>query len=109
VKAWVYMLRCGDGGYYVGSARGDLDRRVSEHQTGALVGYTARRRPVTLVYSEAFERIEDAIAAERRIKGWSRAKKEALIAGDWDRIRALSKRGGNTLRDGPDGPPQGEA
>jgi putative endonuclease len=55
-------------------------------------GYTSKRRPVVLVYHEHFERITDAIAAERRIKGWSRAKKEALIAGDWPAMQWLAKR-----------------
>lgn len=54
-------------------------------------GYTSDRRPVELVFSEYFERILDAIAMERRIKGWSRAKKETLIAGDFDRLRELSR------------------
>lgn len=93
LSAFVYMLRCSDGSYYVGSARGSsLDKRLSEHEAGAHPGYTSRRRPVTLVYAEHFERITDAITAERRIKGWSRAKKEALIRGDWDGVRTLAKR-----------------
>lgn len=95
---YVYMLRCADGSFYVGSATGeDLSGRIVQHQTGAYPGYTFKRRPVTLVWSEHFDRITDAIAAERQIKGWSRAKKEALICGDWDRISFLAKRrGGNT-------------
>ena len=79
----LYMLKCADGSYYVGTARNGLDIRLAEHNSGLLGGYTASRRPVSLVFSEHFERITDAIAAERKIKGWSRAKKEALIAGDW--------------------------
>ena len=91
--AFVYMLRCADRSYYVGSATGDdLSRRIAEHQSGAYPGYTSSRRPVTLVWSENFERIVDAIAAERKIKGWSRAKKEALIQGDWPSVKSLSKR-----------------
>jgi putative endonuclease len=88
------MLRCADGSYYVGSATGDdLEPRILAHQTGSYPeSYTAKRRPVTLVWSEHFDRITDAIAAERQIKGWSRAKKMALIRGDWDGIRALAKR-----------------
>ncbi|MEE7451082.1 hypothetical protein MRF4_26685 [Methylobacterium radiotolerans] len=91
--AFVYMLRCADGSYYVGSARGEsLDRRLSEHHAGTYGGYTSRRRPVTLVHAEHFDRFTDAIAAERRIKGWSRAKKEALIRADWDALQWLAKR-----------------
>jgi putative endonuclease len=90
---YVYMLRCADGSFYVGSATGDdLSRRIAEHQTGAYPGYTSKRGPVTLVWSEHFDRITDAITAERQIKGWSRAKKAALIKGDWDQIRVLAKR-----------------
>jgi putative endonuclease len=93
--AFVYMLRCSDGSYYVGSATGDdLSNRVAEHQTGARPGYTFTRRPVTLIWSEQFERITDAIAAELQIKGWSRAKKEALIRGDWDGVKSFAKRRG---------------
>ena len=91
--AFVYMLRCADKSYYVGSATGDdLWRRVAEHQTAAYRGYTSTRRPVHLVWSEHFDRITDAIAVERQIKGWSRAKKEALIRGDWEAIKSHAKR-----------------
>jgi putative endonuclease len=77
----------------VGSATGDdLTRRIAEHQSGAFPGYTYSRRPVELVWSVHFDRITDAIAAERQIKGWSRAKKEALIRGDWSRIEQLARR-----------------
>jgi putative endonuclease len=93
--AFAYMLQCADGSYYVGSARGDdLGQRIAQHQTGAYPGYTYKRRPVRLVWSERFDRITDAVAAERQIKGWSRAKKEALISADWSRIRALAGRRG---------------
>jgi putative endonuclease len=90
--AYVYMLRCADGSYYVGSARLGLDQRVIEHNQCVYGGYTSTRRPVTLVWAEHFLNITDAIAVERKIKGWSRAKKEALIRGDYDAIRELAKR-----------------
>ncbi|MPZ37874.1 MAG: GIY-YIG nuclease family protein [Rhizobiales bacterium] len=91
--AFVCMLRCRDGSYYVGIATGeDLAPRIAQHQAGAFPGYTFARRPVTLVWSEHFPQITDAIATERKIKGWSRAKKEALIRHDWDSIATLSKR-----------------
>lgn len=93
--AFVYMLRCADGSFYVGSATGDdLSRRIAEHATGALPGYTSLRRPVVLVWSEHFDRITDAIAAERKVKSWGRAKKQALIDGDWTMLQALSRRRG---------------
>jgi putative endonuclease len=91
--AHVYMLRCADGSYYVGSARLGLERRLSEHDRGTFGGYTAKRLPVELVWSQHFLDITDAIAVERQIKGWSRAKKEALILGDYDAIKTLAKRG----------------
>jgi putative endonuclease len=91
--AFVYLLRCSDRSFYVGSATGDdISKRVAEHNAGAYAGYTSTRRPVQLVWSEHFERITDAIAMEHRLKGWSRAKKEALIANDWKAIEQLSKR-----------------
>jgi putative endonuclease len=91
--AFVYILRCADKSFYVGSATGDdLSNRIAEHRSGAFPGYTWSRRPVTLVWSEHFDRITDAIAAERRLKGWSRAKKEALIKSEWDSVKLLSRR-----------------
>ena len=91
---WLYILRCADGSYYVGTSRAeDLDTRVSQHQQGTFGGYTAKRRPVVLVYSSHFERIDEAIASERQIKGWARAKKEALIRGDFEALPGLSRRG----------------
>jgi putative endonuclease len=92
MEVWLYILRCSDGSYYVGTARNSLDRRVAEHQAGTLGGYTARRRPVTLVYQQHFQRITDAIAGERQVKGWRREKKEALIRGDFELLPALSRR-----------------
>jgi predicted GIY-YIG superfamily endonuclease len=91
MAAWAYMLRCADGSFYAGCTT-DLDTRIGQHQAGEQAGYTARRRPVELVWAEEFQRVEDAIAAERRIKGWSRAKKDALIQGEWDVIRQLGSR-----------------
>jgi putative endonuclease len=90
--AHVYILKCADGSYYVGSARLGLDRRISEHNSGTLGGYTSKRLPVTLIWAERFLNITDAIAVERQIKGWSRAKKEALIKGDYEAIQSLAKR-----------------
>jgi len=97
--AFVYMLRCADGSFYVGSATGeDLTPRIAQHQAGTFPGYTSLRRPVELVWSEYFDRITDASAAERQIKGWGRAKRIALIDGDWASIQRLSKRRGGKLK-----------
>ena len=92
MNAFVYILKCNDGSYYVGSTRDSLESRVGKHNAGFHGGYTARRRPVELVHSQEFGRIEEAIAAERQIKGWSRAKKQALMRGDFVTLKALSKR-----------------
>ena len=92
--AFVYMLRCADGSFYTGIATGkDLSASL-EHQSGVYPGYTATRRPVRLVWSDHFAQITDAIAVERKLKGWTRAKKEALIKNDWEAIVQLSKRRG---------------
>ena len=90
--AYASMLRCADGSYYVGSARRGLDQRIGEHNAGTYGGYTSTRRPVTLVSAQHFLLITDAIDVERQIKGWSRAKKEALIHGNYDAIKLLAKR-----------------
>src|SRR5262249_47034693 len=92
MTVFVYMLRCSGGHYYVGSTRSSLEQRVSQHNEGTFGGYTTRRRPVVLVWSQDFEHVTDAIAIEQQLKGWSRAKKEALIRGDWDAVRALASR-----------------
>ena len=90
--AWLYILLCAEGSYYVGTTRSSLEHRVAEHQAGTFGGYTARRRPVTLVYSQPFQRITDTIEAERQVNGWRREKKEALIRGDFQLLSALSRR-----------------
>ena len=91
MSAHLHILRCADGLYYVGTTRGALDARVGDHNAGRLGGFTARRRPLTLVYAQEFAQITDAIAAERQVKGWSRAKKEALIAGRFDLLPGLAR------------------
>jgi putative endonuclease len=95
--AYVYLLRCSDGSYYCGSCRKSVDERVAEHNDRIYPkSYTALRTPVVLVWCEYFSSIIDAIACERQIKGWSRAKKEALIDQDWARLQQLSKARGAT-------------
>jgi LAO/AO transport system kinase len=85
---FVYLLGCADGSYYCGHTD-DMAARMLQHQEGD-GGYTSTRKPVTLAWQGEFETREGAIAFEQQIKGWSRAKKEALIAGDWDLIRQLA-------------------
>ena len=95
---YVYLLRCSDGSYFVGHTNvghtNDLEHRLAAHERGAIEGYTLSRRPVELVFSDQFSTRQEAFHRERQIKGWSRARKEALIKGDWDGLVALSNRSG---------------
>jgi putative endonuclease len=93
MAAILYILRCSDGSYYVGSTRDSLEKRINEHEADTYDGYTAHRRPVSLVSQQPFESIRDAIAAERQIKGWRCEKKEALIRGDYPALPLLARRG----------------
>jgi len=88
---FVYILRCADGTYYVGSTT-DVPARVEAHSAGRGPRFTARRRPVTLVHSEPMPTMDQARRREMQIKKWSRAKKEALIAGETHRLHELSIR-----------------
>jgi putative endonuclease len=111
---FVYMLQCADGSYYVGSYRGDrIEWRVNDHNNGLYPGaYTFYRRPVKLVWSECLTNAVDAVALERRLKGWSRAKKEALVSGDGAGLKALAKRRAGRaaiLRGAQERAPQDEA
>ena len=91
--ASIYILLCSDGSYYTGITRRSVEERVSEHARGLIPGcYSFTRRPLKLVFSEPYERIDEAVAAERRIKGWSRAKKEAYMRGDFASLVRLAKR-----------------
>ncbi|SMG18992.1 putative endonuclease [Agreia pratensis] len=87
----VYILRCSDGSYYVGSTW-QLDARVEQHTSGHGAEYTKRRLPVELVFSQEYDRVDEAFAMEKRIQGWSRAKREALISGELHRLPGLSKK-----------------
>lgn len=87
---WIYILRCSDGSYYTGHTD-NLERRIAEHQAGTIPCYATERRPVELAFSEEFPSRIDALERERQIKGWSRAKKEALIRGDWEKIKQLAR------------------
>jgi tRNA/rRNA methyltransferase len=88
---FTYMLRCSDGSYYVGHTD-DIENRVAEHDTGATGGYTATRRPIQLVWFEEFSTREEAKVVEAQIKKWSRRKKEALITGRMDELRAAARK-----------------
>jgi len=86
---WAYMLRCADGRYYTGHTD-NLEQRIGQHRA-RLCNYTSTRLPVKLVWSETFETRAEAITVELMVGGWSRAKKEALIAGDWKRVSHFAK------------------
>jgi putative endonuclease len=90
--AYLYMVRCADRSYYIGITRTSLEIRITQHNAGTFPGYTSTRRPVELVYSQWFERITDAIENERKLKRWTRAKKEALIRGDFVLLKSLARR-----------------
>jgi putative endonuclease len=87
---FVYIVKCSDNSYYTGITS-NLEQRITEHNNGRYPGYTSKRLPVILVYSNRFSNADDAIRAEKQIKGWSRAKKEALIKGDFEKLKELSK------------------
>ena len=89
-KACLYILECADGTYYTGSTT-DLESRLAKHQTGYYGGYTSLRLPVTLVWSQEFADIRQAIELERRIKRWSHGKKKALIDNDFELLRQLAQ------------------
>jgi putative endonuclease len=93
MAAYLYILRCRDGSYYVGTTRDSLEMRVAQRNDGSFGGFTSLRRPVALVFHQEFDRITDAISAERQVKGWRRAKKEVLISGRYDLLPELAKRG----------------
>lgn len=88
---WAYLLRCGDGSFYVGHSD-DLEARLSAHESGLIEGHTQKQRPGTLVWSQDFATREEALSAERQIKGWNRAKKQGLIRGNWDALYLLAMR-----------------
>ena len=88
---WVYILRCSDGSYYTGRTA-NLEKRLAEHQSGEGSNHTRHRLPVEVVFSQEMPDEHHALVAEMQIKKWTRAKKEALIAGKWDMLRWLAKK-----------------
>ena len=90
-KVWVYILRCADGSYYTGQTV-NLEKRLAEHRMGEGGEWTRHRLPVVLVFSQEMPDADSAFFAERQIKNWSRAKKEALITGNWNLLQWLAKK-----------------
>ena len=88
---YVYILKCSDNSYYTGITN-DVERRFLEHQSGINPkSYTYSRRPLSLVFIDSFTNPNDAIEAEKKIKGWSRKKKEAIIRNKWEELRKLAR------------------
>jgi len=87
---WVYILRCADGSYYTGHTD-NLELRIAQHHSGELGGYTATRKPLQLVFSQPCATREEALTAERQVKGWNRKKKEAMMRGDWNEVSRLAR------------------
>ena len=85
-----YILECADGSYYTGSTR-DLERRLWQHQHGIGARHTAQRLPVKLVYCEYYDRVDDAFRREKQIQGWTRRKKQALIAANMEQLVEFSR------------------
>ena len=88
---YVYILKCNDNSYYTGVTN-NIERRLAEHQSGINeTCYTYKRRPVILMFFEKFPTPMAAICFEKQVKGWTRSKKEALIANNWDKLHKLAK------------------
>ena len=88
---YVYILRCNDNSLYTGITN-DLERRVNEHNDGMLPdAYTFKRRPVVMEWFQDSTEPNQAIYFEKKLKRWSKAKKEALIKGDFDMIETLAE------------------
>ena len=92
---YVYMLRCADGSYYTGHTD-NVEARLAAHKQGQISGYTQTRRPVRLVFVEGVASRQVAFERERQIKGWTRAKKQALINQDWEGLAKLAQNRGST-------------
>ncbi len=90
-RCYVYILECADGSYYTGLTDAPA-QRLAEHQAGEGYRSTAERRPVRWVWLESLADREDAAMMETRLKGWSRAKKQALIDGDVEALPLLAKK-----------------
>jgi predicted GIY-YIG superfamily endonuclease len=101
IPFFAYILRCADGSYYTGSTE-ELEKRIAEHQNGEGCAWTRKRLPVEFVWRQEFPTRDEARAAEHQIKKWSRAKKEALIAGEFDLLHLLAGRSkqARAVRDG---------
>ena len=90
-RYFVYILKCVDKSYYTGITNA-IERRFEEHQNGIdPICYTFKRRPLELVFLQEFREVKEAIAFEKQVKGWSKKKKEAIIEGNWERLKFLAE------------------
>ena len=89
-KPTMYILKCANDKFYTGSTK-NLEKRLNQHQSGEGANFTKKHLPVELVYFEIFERIDWAFYREKQIQGWSHKKKEALINGDLQKLKELSR------------------
>ena len=106
-KGWMYILECSNGAYYTGSTN-NIELRMQQHQSGNGANFTKKHLPVHLVYSEEFERVQDAFYREKQIQGWSRKKKEALINGFLEKLHELAECKNEThFKNAPFGSAQG--
>ncbi|HEX7340365.1 MAG TPA: GIY-YIG nuclease family protein [Rhodanobacteraceae bacterium] len=87
---YLYILRCANDSPYIGHTD-NIDERMRQHDAGTAGSYTARRHPLKLLHAEEFETRYAALVMERKLKGWSRAKKLAYAAGDWDMVTRLAR------------------
>ena len=90
MSSYMYILKCSDGSFYTGSTY-ELEKSVQEHNMGMSANYTRKHLPVELVYYEEFQRVDDAFAREKQVQGWSRAKKKALIQGQFGKLTDLCR------------------
>ena len=91
-RFFVYVLRCSDDSLYVG-VTSTLEQRIAQHHEGTFPGcYTFRRRPLSVVHVSEFAAFDEAFAAEKKLKRWSRAKKEAFVRGDFGELHWLARR-----------------
>ena len=90
MKGYMYILLCSDGSYYTGSTN-NLELRLQQHQNGEGANHTKKHLPIELVYYEEFQRIDEAFYREKQVQGWSRKKKEALIAGTTNKLHQLAE------------------
>ncbi len=89
---YVYILKCADDSYYTGITS-NLSQRIGDHSNGKhRDSYTFIRRPLALMFYCEFTDVNLAILSEKQIKKWSRAKKEALINDEYEKLPNLSKK-----------------